>query len=100
MTVELIITIIVAIFGSAGFWNWLTNRGKRQTSESKLLKGIAYSEIIGECERYLARGYISADEYHELNHYLFEPYKEMGGNGTAARMMDAVKSLPPIRPDT
>ena len=56
--------------------------------------GIAYSKIIQQAENYLARGWVSTDEYHELYHYLYEPYENMGGNGTAKRLMDKVKMLP------
>ena len=45
-------------------------------------------------QEYIDRGEIEAEEYKELNHYLFEPYKEMGGNGTAARMIAEVEKLP------
>lgn len=94
MTAQILIPLIVAIFGSTGFWTWLLSRNKTKTAETKLLLGLAYAEIIRRCEVYLQRGYISADEYNELNRYLYEPYKELGGDGTAERMMIAVKALP------
>lgn len=100
MTVELIVALFVAIFGSTGFWTWLMNRNKKQTDESKLLMGLAYSEIIRRCERYIDRGFVSTDEYHELHKYLYDPYKSMGGDGTAERLMNEVRSLPTQKGDT
>ena len=91
---ELIVAVVVAIFGSTGFWTWLNNRKGQKSNESKLLLGIAYQNIITRAEEYIKRGYISPDEYNELNHYLFEPYIKSGGDGTAQKLMDEVRKLP------
>lgn len=97
MHLDIIVTLAVAVFGSTGFWSWVQSRSKRKSAESRLLTGIAYSEIIRRCEHYLHEGSISIDEYNELNRYLFEPYREMGGNGTAQKLMDEVRKLPTER---
>lgn len=94
-----IITIIVAIFGSTGFWSWLSGRRAKRDGASRLLLGLAYRSIVESSERYIARGYIAVDEYDELNRYLYEPYKAMGGNGTAAKLMEEVKKLPTKKED-
>lgn len=97
------ITIIVAVFASGGFWaflqNYLLNRSKAKSAEQKLILGLAFRQIIELCEYYLKRGFIYADEYKELSHYLFAPYQESGGNGTAAKMIKEVEKLP-IRKET
>ena len=94
MRLDIIITLAVAVFGSTGFWSWVQARGKKKSAEARLLMGIAYSEIIRRCEHYIKRGYVSSDEYNELNRYLFEPYHEMGGDGTAEKLIDEVRGLP------
>lgn len=94
MHIDIIITLAVAVFGSTGFWTWVTNRNKRKSAEARLLMGIAYSEIIRRCEHYIKHGSIDSDEYNELNRYLFEPYREMGGDGTAEKLMGEVRKLP------
>ena len=91
---EFVLALVVACLGSNGLWAWISSRSKKRTADNKLLMGLAYSEIINRAERYIEKGYVSTDEYHELYHYLYEPYKDMGGNGTAARLMEKVKSLP------
>lgn len=91
---KLIVAIVVAIFGSTGFWTWINNRKGKKSNESKLLLGIAYQIIITRAEEYIKRGYITSDEYNELNHYLFEPYINSGGDGTAQKLMNEVRSLP------
>ena len=91
---EIALTVLGSILASNGLWTWLTSKSKKKSNESKLLMGIAYSKIIQQAEIYLARGSVTTDEYHELYHYLYEPYKDMGGNGTAERLMEQVKKLP------
>lgn len=91
---EFVLALVVACIGSNGLWAWISSKSKKRTNDNKLLMGLAYSEIINRAERYIERCCVSTDEYHELYHYLYEPYKDMGGNGTAARLMEQVKSLP------
>ena len=92
--VEIIITLAVAVFGSTGFWAWLQTRSRRKSNESRLILGLAYAEIIRRSEIYIQRGYIATDEYNELSNYLYDPYKAMGGDGTAEKLMEEVKKLP------
>lgn len=92
--VQIIIALVAAVFGSTGFWSWLSNRSKKRSDESRLLMGLAYSEIIRRSEEYIRRGWIGIDEYNELDRYLYQPYQSMGGNGTAEKLMQAVKALP------
>lgn len=91
---QIIIALVAAVFGSTGFWSWLSSRSKKRSDESRLLMGLAYSEIIRRSEEYIRRGWIAVDEYNELDRYLYQPYRNMGGNGTAERLMAAVKGLP------
>lgn len=42
----------------------------------------------------LKLGYITQDEYENLHDYLYEPYLELGGNGTAKKVMAEVERLP------
>ena len=94
MHTDIIITLVVAVFGSTGFWTLISNIGKTKSAEKRLLMGIAYDKIIYQCEKYIGMGYIPTEEFNELNKYLFEPYKNMGGNGTAAKLMVEVTNLP------
>ena len=98
MSNEGLLTLAAILFGSQGLWTliqtmWI-NKHRKKTAENKLLLGLAFETIIYTAQKYIDRGEIEAEEYKELNHYLFEPYKEMGGNGTAARMIAEVEKLP------
>ena len=97
MNNEIIIAVIGlagVIFASQGFWSWLIAKNKSKSNESKLLMGIGYSKIIDLCEKHIANGYITTRELHELEHYLYEPYRDMGGNGTVEVLMENVRDLP------
>ena len=93
-----IIAILTIVFASTGFWAFVTkvweNKRKNKSAESRLLMGIAFSKISDLGLKYIERGSITQEEFHDLYHYLYEPYHEMGGNGTAERVMEQVKKLP------
>lgn len=95
---ETLLTIALSVFGSTGFWALLTAiynaHSKKVSIEGKMLRGLAHDRIIELGESYLARGYITTDEYENLHDYLFLPYKELGGNGTAAKIVEDIKRLP------
>lgn len=92
-TTAFIIAIIAAVFGSTGFWSWLQNRNRKKSAEARLLMGIAYSKIIERCTEYINQGYVSTEEFHELEYYLYQPYIDMGGNGTAQKLFGDVSRL-------
>lgn len=87
-------TIIITLIGSAGFWGFLDARRTKKSASTRLLVGIAHDRIVYLGMKYVGRGYITRDEYENLNDYLFEPYAECGGNGSAKRVMEEVEKLP------
>lgn len=93
-----LITIIVAVFASSGFWLFVqtvwSTRKKKKSAEDRLLMGIGFSKIADLGMRYIERGYVTREEYNDIDKYLYQPYVEMGGNGTAERIMEQVKKLP------
>lgn len=91
---EMLMSVIVAIIGSTGLWTAVNKFMDNRSASRKMILGLGYFQLVHACEEYLTRGWISIDEYEDLNKYLFLPYKEMGGNGTAAALMDKVKALP------
>lgn len=66
----------------------------KDTAQSRMLKGLGHDRIMYLGESYIGRGYITADEYENLHDYLYSPYKELGGNGTAEKIMNEVNKLP------
>ncbi len=98
MTTELIFTLFGAIFASTGFWAFITtlinNRKSRVSKETKLLKGIAHDRICSLGEKYIQQGWLTRDDYENIYEYLYLPYHDLGGNGSAERIMEEVKRLP------
>ena len=67
---------------------------KADDAERKMLVGLAHDRIIHLGMVYIERGYVTQDEYENLNDYLYAPYEKMGGNGSAKRVIEEVRRLP------
>lgn len=97
-TVEIILTIVGSVFASGGFWAFITamiqKRDKKISAESKMLRGLAHDRICYLGEAYIKQGFVTKDDFENLHDYLYVPYTELGGNGTAKKIMDDVKKLP------
>lgn len=94
----LILTIVCAVFASSGFWTWLITRNNNRSAQARLIMGLGFSEIERKAKLYIEKGSISTDEYQDFVKYLYAPYKDMGGDGTASKLMSEVDKLP-IRKD-
>lgn len=102
---QVAVPVIVALLTSTALWGVVSKvilkrmelaskRSKADEAERKLLVGLAHDRIIHLGMVYIDRGYITQDEYENLQVYLYEPYAEMGGNGSAKRVMEEVRKLP------
>lgn len=91
---EMLIPVIIAIFASSGFWLFVGNKKDRKSLQTELLLGLAHDRILSLGMVYIERGWISQDEYENLNVYLYKPYESLGGNGSAKRIMQEVDRLP------
>ena len=92
--IQLIVSVIVAVSASSGFWAFLQRRAEKNDVRTQMLIGLGHDRIITLGLKYIARGWITADEYENLYEYLYKPYEALGGNGSAKRIMDEVKRLP------
>ena len=92
--VQTILAVFAAVMASSGFWAYLLARRDKKSAKTKMLLGLGHDRIIYLCSKYIERGYITKDEYEDLNDYLYKPYSLMGGNGTAERLMREVSTLP------
>lgn len=87
------VAIIVSVFGSTGVWTFFQKRAERKDVKTELLVGLAHDRIMTLGMEYIHRGSITADEYENLSHYLYEPYHKLGGNGSAERIVREVDHL-------
>lgn len=92
------VTILVGIFGSTGFWAFVSSRRRKKeeanSAITKVCVGVAYLGIKMSCYKLLDRGYATPDDIEDIEKYLYEPYKQLGGNGTAEMIFEKTKSLP------
>lgn len=92
--VQILITIFTSVLASSGLWAFLTRIADKKDVKTEMLVGLAHDRILYLGMSYVERGYITQDEYENLHDYLFTPYKKLGGNGSAARVMREVNKLP------
>lgn len=92
--INLFVTILASVIASTGFWNLIQKVNERKDTKTLMLLGLANDRIVYLSMRYLKLGNITHDEYDTLKKYLYEPYVNLGGNGTAERLMKEVDKLP------
>lgn len=107
---ETLVAILVAICGSSGLWGLLMyllqHRHKKledalmkDNAERQMLRGIGHAQIVKMCRYYIEKGYVTPEQYADLREHLFAPYETLGGNGSAAKLVEEVEKLP-IRDET
>lgn len=92
--IQILITVFTSVLASSGLWAFLTRIADKKDVKTEMLVGLAHDRILYLGMSYVERGYITQDEYENLHDYLFTPYKKLGGNGSAARVMREVNKLP------
>lgn len=92
--VQIAVPLVVAVLASSGLWAVVAKRVDKGDAQRKMLVGLAHDRIVHLGMVYVDRGYITQDEYENLNDYLYAPYEKMGGNGSAKRVMEEVRRLP------
>lgn len=91
--IEIILTILGSVLASSGLWAFISKKAEKKDSRSSMLIGLAHDRILSLGMFYIERGWISSDEYENLCDYLYKPYRELGGNGSAVRVMAEVDKL-------
>ena len=90
--------IIIAVFASTGLWSFISmivqRYMERKSDYALMMRGLGHDRICCLGEYYVQRGCITRDEYENLVDYLYIPYKKLGGNGTAEKIINEVKQLP------
>ena len=93
---ELIVTVAIAVLGSNGLWAWIQSKSTIKTAKDRMILGLGHAEIFRAAEKYIHRGGITLSELDDLEKYLYKPYSDMGGNGTAAAIVQKCRELPII----
>lgn len=91
---QTLVTIVVALIGSSGVWGIFTMLIQKRNATTILLLRVAQHVLVMECHRLLEQGYMTSDEYKNITRGLYEPYKRLGGNGLAEKMLNDIAKLP------
>lgn len=100
LTIEILEPLLIfvgTIIASSGFWMYMIKKMEQRDLGRRLLIGLAHDRITFLSMLYIERGTITQDEYENLCTFLYEPYKEIGGNGSVKRLMDEIDRLPIIK---
>lgn len=96
--IEHVMPILISVFTSSAIWTavltFLNKRSERKDIKTQMLIGLGHDRIVYLGTSYIKRGYVTIDEFENLNEYLYKPYAKLGGNGSAKRIMDEVAKLP------
>lgn len=91
--VQMLLTVFTSMLASSGLWTYLIKRADKKDLKTQMLIGLGHDRIIQSGMYYIERGWITQDEYENLHDYLYVPYKALGGNGSAERVMKEVDKL-------
>lgn len=91
--IQILVTVLSSVLASSGLWAYLSKKLEKKDVKTQMLIGLGHDRIIFLGMTYIERGWISQDEYENIHDYLYVPYKLMGGNGSAERVMKEVEKL-------
>ena len=91
---QMLIVVFTSVLASSGLWSYIMKRSEKKDVKTEMLVGLGHDRIVYLGLKYIERGWITQDEFENLNDYLYAPYEKMGGNGSAKRVMDEVGKLP------
>lgn len=91
---QVLLTVFSSVLASSGLWAYMAKRTEKKDVKTQMLIGLGHDRIMYLGTSYIERGWITTDEYENLYEYLYKPYEQMGGNGSAKRIMNEVNKLP------
>lgn len=97
---QVLITALATVAASSGFWIYMDRKKANRDAMNRLLIGLAHDRIIFLSMKYIERKFITQDEHENLYEFLYKPYKDLGGNGSADRLMEEVNRLPIFNKNT
>lgn len=98
-----ILAIAGLIFASSGLWTFIQEVYRRHCTKKEdarlaLVKnatsGLLYIGIQMSAQAILRRGYVTPQELHDIEKYMFEPYRALGGNGSAEAIIHKLEEVP------
>jgi hypothetical protein len=90
--VQQLMLILTALAASQGFWTFFGAKITRTGKIERAVKGLLHDRLSYLVQKHIAADHISPEDFRIINE-LFEAYRDVGGNGNIARMMEAVMDL-------
>lgn len=94
---DIILTVIVTVIGSGGFWTLvqhrLETRDKRRSALEAGVISLLHDRVYYIAETHIQRECISFSEFDNLTH-LYDAYNALGGNSNGEDLYVHVKALP------
>ena len=103
-----LITLIVAMFASTGFWafvrtiyeHWCEKKKEEKHKVSyelvndlrKALLGVMHTMIFSLGTDYVQQGTLTLEEYDNFM-TLYKPYEKLGGNGTGKKLKNEIEKI-------
>ena len=76
-TLQIFVTVLCSVLASSGFWAIIQRRLEKKDVRTQMLVGLGHDRIMSLGMKYIERGYITKDEYENLNKYLYAPYVKL-----------------------
>ena len=92
---ESVYTAFIALLTGAFHWlrKKLKKQKKEQASVSEGVKALLHDRLYQACQFYIKQGWCSVSDKKNIE-YMYEPYHDLGGNGTCEELFNQVLSLP------
>lgn len=84
--------ILTALAASQGFWTFVGSRITKTGKVERAAKALLHDRLSYLVHKHISTNHITPEDYGIVND-LFESYRDLGGNGNIARMMEAVRAL-------
>jgi hypothetical protein len=81
------------LLASSGVWSYILKQHSKNNAATKLIMALAYFKSYEMAFVYVQRGFVTKDELEDFKKYIFDPYKELGGNGVLEKIMNDVMNL-------
>lgn len=96
---QILVTVIASLLSSSGLFTIILHFIDKKDAKKEMILGLGHDRIIAQSKIFIEQGYISPEDYENLYDYLYLPYKKLGGNGTAEKMVNQVMDLPCVPPE-
>ena len=90
---QMVVTIVVAMFASAGFWAFLQNMVCKTRALDKLQLALVQDRFVCLAQGCINNGNVTKQEYKILLD-IFTPYNKAGGDGLVDKYWAEVNKLP------